>query len=253
MAQTSYSRGMTAGVAGQIVDSMFTLKESKIALTDLPFGRGVVLADVLEDVCRLPLASEVEMLLDRDFEASNEINMKVNGAAIAPVTFGTDHATTAGLLVTAIKALSAVSDCSVTGRTFTIITDDSVATVTDFVVTGGTNQAVITSLTLDTNDVFHGVSVLTQNKEQGSDGSDAQYDATDIASIMRKGKIRVNVEQAVDETDAVYMRFIADGATKLPGYFRKDSDSGKAVLVTDVKFRKRTTEAGLTILEINKP
>jgi len=252
MAQTSYSRGMTASVAGQIADSMFTLKESKIALTDIPFGRGVVLADVLEDVCRLPLASEVDMLLDIDFEASNVINMKVNGTAIAPVTYATSHANTAGLLVTAIKALDAVSECSVSGRTFTIITDDSVATVTDFAVTGGTNQAVITSLTLDTNDVFHGVSVLTHNKEQGS-SSDAQYDAKDTASIMRKGKIWVNVEQAIDETDAVYMRFIADGADKLPGYFRKDSDSDKAVLLTGVKFRKRTTAAGLTILEINKP
>jgi hypothetical protein len=254
MAQLSYSRNQPEGMLGLIADSQYTYKESHVAFENLPFGYGAVFGDTTEKTARLPKASLATLLFDADFVTGNTIDLDVNGTSITQVPFNTDHDTTAADLVTAIAALSGVNceldSSDANNRTFLITTDDAVASVTNVVVAGGASQAGST-VTAGSDDKFLGVVVQSHTVEQTSTGV-AQYAENDIASVMRQGKIWVWVEEAVDETKPVYCRFITNG-NNVPGYFRTDDDSGKAFLVSNANFRKRTTGAGLTVLEINKP
>ena len=253
MAQTSYSLNMTEGMLGLIANSEYTLKESHVALSTIPFGYGVCFGDAAENTTRLPLASKTTIVFSGDFDADNVINLKVNGVSITQVARTTDQATTAGLLAAAISALSgvtgAIDTTDTNNRTFIVTTDDAVCTLTDVAATG-TGTVPTNTLTVGNKERFLGGSVQSQPIEQNDDGSVA-YIANKIVPVMRKGKIWVYTEEAVKESDSVYLRFITNG-TNVPGYFRKSSDSDKAFLLSNVKFRKRTTGAGLTILELNQ-
>ena len=255
MSQTSYSRNQSNGSMGLLANSEFMVKESPVAVEALPFGYGVAFGDQYQETARLPKASLATLVFDADFVTGNTIDLDVNTLSITQVPFDTDHDTTAANLVTAIAALAGVNceldSSDANNRTFLITTDDAVATVENVVVAGGASQAGST-ITAGSNDKFLGVVVQSHTVEQQADGT-AQYDATDGAPVLRRGKIWVMAEEAVDETKPVYLRFIANGAGKLIGYFRTDDDSGKAYLIPNANFRYRTTGAGLTILEINKP
>ncbi len=255
MSQTSYSRNMTAGMMGLIADSEFTYKESPVAIENILFGLGCSYGDATEGTARLPKPTLSTILFDADFVASNTIDLDVNGTSIAQVTYATSHDNTADLLAAAIDALEGVNceldSTDTNNRTFLVTTDDAAALVTSVTVAAGSTQAGST-VTAGTDDKFLGVAVQSHTEEQQSDGT-VQYDANDCFPCIRKGKVWVYVEEAVDERSPVYLRHTANGATKIPGYFRTDADSAKAFLVQNANFRKRTSGAGLTILEINKP
>lgn len=85
-----------------------------------------------------------------DLIADNVVNLKVNGTAIAPVTFAATHDATMALLVTAIEAVTTVQDAKISPLDPQVIyyylKDASVTpAVTEAVVTAGNTQATITA------------------------------------------------------------------------------------------------------------
>jgi hypothetical protein len=80
----------------------------------------------------------------------------------------------------------------------------------------------------------------------------AQYDIGEAISIVRKGRIWVESEQAVNPTLSVFLRHTVNSAL-VPGNFRVDADTAKADQITNAKWVSVTTGAGLAILEVNQP
>lgn len=106
------------------------------------------------------MASRVAMVqlldFDADFVTGNVINLDVDGVAIGPINFTTDHATTAGLLEAALEATASIGAVTVAGNNLTI---NAAAAgipfeITNVVVTGGASQPVGTLTTTTPN---HGV------------------------------------------------------------------------------------------------
>jgi hypothetical protein len=71
-------------------------------------------------------------------------------------------------------------------------------------------------------------------------------------SLMRRGMMYVNVEDAATEGNAAFVRHTANGAGKTPGNLRSDADTNKADKVQGVTFRGTTTTAGdLVLVEVD--
>lgn len=86
--------------------------------------------------------------------------------------------------------------------------------------------------------------------------SAAAIPAGSVASILRKGRAWVQVEEAVNDGDQAFCRITThSGAT--PGAFRKSADTvssaATATAVPSGYFRSATSGAGLALLEINLP
>jgi hypothetical protein len=81
-----------------------------------------------------------------------------------------------------------------------------------------------------------------------------QYRAGDAIKLIRRGRIVVQVEEAVTPESAVFLRHTANGAGTAPGYFRTDIDTDGAIDVSAFcKFATTTAGAGLAYLDINLP
>lgn len=98
---------------------------------------------------------------------------------------------------------------------------------------------------------FEGITIQKHKSTPNSTGV-AQYDIGEAISVLRKGRIYVNAEQAVDPTVAVFLRHTVNAALT-PGDFRTDADTAKADQITNAKWVSKITAAGLAILEINMP
>jgi len=100
--------------------------------------------------------------------------------------------------------------------------------------------------------IFAGVAVQSLKDIPRSTGV-ALYEADEEFPILRKGRIWVYSEQAVNPTLAVFLRHTVN-ATLVPGDFRVDIDTANAQDISAfAKWRSTTTAAGLAILEVNAP
>lgn len=101
--------------------------------------------------------------------------------------------------------------------------------------------------------VLTGVSVATQLAKPNATGI-AQYDAKTPIPVMKKGRIWVLAEQAVNPSSPVFCRYTVNGGTTAVGRFRADADTARADAVTDARWLTTTTAADqLALLEINIP
>jgi len=99
---------------------------------------------------------------------------------------------------------------------------------------------------------FAGVSVQTNKATPRATGI-ALYEADEEFSMLRKGRIWVYAEEAVDPTKAVFLRHTIN-STLLPGDFRTDIDTANAEDISAfARWVSTTTAAGLAMLEINAP
>lgn len=100
--------------------------------------------------------------------------------------------------------------------------------------------------------VFAGVTIQQQLPIQRATG-EATYEAEQEISLLKKGRIWVYSEQAVNPTLAVFWRHTLN-VTLVPGDFRVDIDTANA---TDISAFARwvsvTAAAGLALLEVNAP
>ena len=260
MAQLTYEN-QAAAIRGMLAsDTENRSVESMVAKEIIPVGVGVSKVIGKDGQVRLPSANQGSLDFAGDLVTSNVINLKVNGSAISPVTFLTDHATTMGLIAAAIALKTTYVSAATVGTARQIVVkglDDVDVLITDIVVTAGATQTT-GAFTQGTRDNLYGLALLTQILEGGLPGSNEvpSYAANDVVNTVIKGSVYCYFETAFNpDIDTLYLRFLAgSAATELPGNFRNTADSGKAIAVTgNVKVKQTISVAGIAIVEVNKP
>lgn len=98
---------------------------------------------------------------------------------------------------------------------------------------------------------FAGIS-LHKHKDLPNDTAVARYEIGEEISLLRRGRIWVLAEEAVDPSQDVYLRHTVNGGDT-PGHFRTDADTANADQIANAKWVDITTAAGLALLEINMP
>ena len=119
-------------------------------------------------------------------------------------------------------------------------------------VTYGTEDNQI-KLLVDTNSVIVGATILTAEYEISvADLATGEFviKQKDMASILRKGYIYMECEEAVAKGEAVYTRFAA-GTGSVIGAVRNDADTASAKAVTGATFDETTTAAGPALVRID--
>ncbi len=186
------------------------------------------------------------VLYDADFVTSNSIAFSVNGVAITPVVFTTDHDTTAGLLVAAVAGLTGV-ECvldsgDVTNRTFLVRVKVETALVTTTVTLGGSQAGE--TITYHNGQVFVGVSTFFQN-------SSGLYEDDDPVSVLVKGSLTVAPILAAEALQDAFVHVTADSdigqfsnAGMLVGARYRASGAADALLRLEVISKTEGTYAG---------
>lgn len=261
MAQLTYGFLMDIASEGLLADCGFKNCLSPRAFAEIPVGRGVAKVVGEDYAIRLPAQNQSVITLDADLVTDNDVDITVNGVALATIPFNTDHDTTMDDIATALAALAEVNTAVVSGATNRVLTvtaeQGEVVVVDSFVVTNGASQATATIVN-GTQDSLYGVALRIQNKmnllapNTGSDGPAPYYEGEPV-SMLTKGRVYVLVDGDVTSDDPVYCRFVAGAGDELIGRFRADDDSGKAFLVPDAVWRVGASSGGLAVLEINKP
>lgn len=254
MSQVLYNRYMGLAVPGLIADAEFTTKDGLQAFEPIGLGLAVIQRIGYPNNGRLPKANKATIVFAGDLITANVVNLKVNGVAMAPVTFITDNATTLAAIVTAIKLLAPVANATTDGvHTIVVYSKDGLdCVVTDILVTLGATQTTGASTSTST-DVIYGVSIMSQAIEQVRFTGLVAYTAGAPVGCLIRGRIWVNSETAVVNGDPVYMRIAGDNVTKFAGAFRNDADSGTAILVPGMIFRSVAAAPGLAVVDINEP
>jgi hypothetical protein len=273
MPQLTYSLVKDAGFAGLLADSSPHDIDSLVAVEEIIPGNAVVKckAATLDASCRLPIIDGVVALDDAGTFTAGTIAATVvynvpNGASVSTTytqAFGTDKATSMAALAAKIAANAGVDTCvySDGSHTITLVSNaDYNLSLFTIDVTGITGTMTITSYTYSSSDVIYGIASHNQ-KEQEADGTVSLLPG-DMVNVMKKGKVFTYTEELVTSNDPVYCRVYPNGATKLRGQFLKTAAAetissvhiyGKISCAYGFKFRKTTTAAGLTVIEINLP
>lgn len=268
--QTTYPFNMPIGVLGRIADCGFKNTLSPMCLETIPAAIGVMKPLNLDYKIMLPRNNTASSAFSADLITANVINATVNGVAIAPVTFITDHLTTMQLIADEIAAIPTIESATVGGlnnRTITIISIPGTATVvTSFVVTLGASQATVTT-TASQSGTFFGVTQAIYNRQNSyipnlgpnltvSSGIPQPYFYGEVAPTLTQGRIYVAPEDLVTSNSAVYLRVAANGLNTQLGAFTGTSDGANTILLpaTQVLWREGNEVIGdLAVLELNLP
>lgn len=101
-------------------------------------------------------------------------------------------------------------------------------------------------------DEVAGIAVQVQKNIPRATGI-ALYEADEAITMLKKGRIWVYAEEAVDPTKDVFLRHTVNAALN-PGDFRTDIDTDKAIDISAyATWVSVTTAAGLAQLDINLP
>ena len=83
-------------------------------------------------------------------------------------------------------------------------------------------------------------------------GKPEAYPVDYAVPVLRRGRIYVTAEAAVDVGQPVYVRFVATGDEKL-GAMRAAPDANDCALLNGARWASKTTGAGLAVVELNLP
>lgn len=180
--------------------------------------------------------------LDADFVASNVINGRVNGVAIAQITWVDTHDNMMDAVAAAILALASVDSVSLTdatnNRQLTVYATDpeAVFVLSEWVITAGATQAGITLVT-DTNNIYRGhPGVLTADGKVEPATSSSIKQAIigismhnsvggEMATFEMKAIAIVFMECATDALVAGPVALHANGRNATTGYLEVDDSS----------------------------
>lgn len=101
--------------------------------------------------------------------------------------------------------------------------------------------------------VISGVAIRDISIPAGAASADNSFPSGEAVPVMRKGRIWVVTEVAVQPGDAVYARYTANGGNTQLGAFRNDDDTAKAIVIAQARWISTTGGAGIALLEINLP
>lgn len=82
-------------------------------------------------------------------------------------------------------------------------------------------------------------------------GTTSPYPVGQAVAVLRRGRIWVAVEEAVNAGDQAYVRYSSGGGGTQLGAFRKSADTATAAALKGSRYMTTTTGAGLALLEIN--
>lgn len=126
------------------------------------------------------------------------------------------------------------------------------AAIVQFGVGLAKDAAGLVDVPAATGFIFAGISVQ-KHKAQENDAAKSQYEIGQAIPMLKRGRIWVNAEVAVNPTDLVFMRHTA-GTGPNPGDFLITADTATADEISAfAKWVSVTTAAGLAQLEINFP
>lgn len=83
--------------------------------------------------------------------------------------------------------------------------------------------------------------------------SGAEYAANEVVAVLRKGRMWVNSETALDNGGAIYVRHTANGAATTLGKVRNDADTNNAALLPNAQCVLGRADAGLVEIEFSLP
>jgi hypothetical protein len=215
---------------------------SRIAAEDLPLG--YPLFQLKGEDESIALLNNDEALVDYsvDFITGNVISVTVTrpgplGAAVTTevsTTFDTDQATTLAALVAAVDGIDGIDCASEAANQITVSSDDGAAITVESVVTGGASQPSVTVTAQNSgNQVFRGISKLTQKDP-------VPYKSGDMVNILTEGRIWVYCATACQAGDAV--SYNANG---------EFANAGTAI--AGMLFESNLDAAGLALVVINNP
>lgn len=251
--QGSYPFNPAVALQGQKADIGFDYVVSGPAASAIEFGHGVISSNQKTGGARVPSRNKAVITFSADLVTSNLINGSINGTAIAQVTFASSHSNTMTLIKTAIETvltalgLTGTVTKDDTARTLTILLTGSETTsllLTSWAVTAGGSQAT-TTLSHTSDGFFRGVA-LHQHKNVRADGTHG-YAASEVVSIMRRGRVWVVAAETVAENDDAYLVLATSGSE---GRFGKTSTGN---LATGGKFVTGATAGNLAMLDLNLP
>lgn len=94
-----------------------------------------------------------------------------------------------------------------------------------------------------------GLALSSQNVEQNPGVATPQYPAKSAVPCLRKGRAWVQVEEAVNPTNDVYVRYAAGGDGV--GSFRASAGTSEAAILANAKYRTSADAAGFALVEFN--
>lgn len=94
-----------------------------------------------------------------------------------------------------------------------------------------------------------GLALATQAIEQNPSVPTPQYPAKSVVSCLRKGRAWVQVEEAVDPTDDVFVRYAAGGGGV--GSFRASAGTSEAAILANAKYKTSADAEGFALVEFN--
>lgn len=259
--QLTYDYAMPAGYPGQRADADSYSALNRSALLAVAFGLGLVQCAAVgsELKARVPNPNSLTLTFSVDFVASNVINGNVvatspagvaTTTALSATTYATSHAATIAALAAKIAAVTGVASAVAAGDVITVTaTADYALDLTGFVVTAGAGQPTV-AVVASTTDRFLGIGMHTQ--VQVSPTGIARYEAGDVMPVAGKGRFFATAEQTMVVTDPVYCRYKAGTGTVI-GSFRKDADSGTAVLVPQARWLSSASAGNIAVIEFNLP
>ena len=251
--QTSYARDLKKSFAGMSADGVPGYVESLLAKEELGLGLALVKSVGRDKACRLPKVNSVDVAVSADLIADDVLTVTVNGTEVEE-TYATSHDATMEALATALEALAEVTTAVFDAdKTIALAATEGTDLVVTAEVTNGGSGTAVATVAHGTSDTMHAISLHTHQLAQDRETGAVVYPEKAMVNAMRQGRVWVLVEEEVTSDDQVYMRFLADGTTKLPGQFRKSADSAKAILVSGARFVTSAGAGELAVIEINLP
>jgi len=180
------------------------------------------------------------IIFDADLITDNSVLMTINGVALAPVVFATDHDTTMALLKTAVEAAGyegALTD--VTNNRTLVVRNVYVNIVVLAVVSLGSTQAGAT-FAYESQQVFKGVALFIQKYIAST--NTGQYEVYDAVSVMEYGILWVLSSIAVNAEDDAY---VEDSGASINKFTSTNSEAN-----VNCKFRSTNAAAGLVKVEV---
>lgn len=98
-----------------------------------------------------------------------------------------------------------------------------------------------------------GILVHTQAQQDPTLADPLGVTLLEVASVMRRGRIWVRVEEAVAVGDPVFFRHTAGGGGSEIGAFRNDADTATCDQLTQAAWLQGSSGAGVALLEVNIP
>lgn len=225
-----------AAVAG-LKHGLYSTVRSRIAAENIPLGYPCFSLKGDTETCGLLNNDQAQVDYDADFVTGNVITVNVTsdreGTQTAVVNFDTDQATTLAALRAAVNAMIGINETATVARRLLINSDDGAGITVTTTVTGGAAQAVGTVTASNSgNQVFAGVSMLTQKDP-------VPYVATDAVNLMIEGWIYIYCATPAVAGEAV--SYNANG---------EFANAGTAV--ANMTFEGNLSAAGVVLARINQ-